>query len=110
MYAEIAGVAFYSEHEPTQRLQVKSNLSADVLSTLPEQIVAQHCVDGVDTIFPIHFFAFAVGAAVIRNAHFVNAASRLRQLCRYFWLEPEPIFAKIKILHQRRAERFVARL
>jgi hypothetical protein len=41
-----------------------------------KEIVAQDRVDGVEAVFPIHFFAFAVGASVVGNADFVNAAAR----------------------------------
>ena len=63
----------------------------------------------MEAVFPIHFFAFAISAAVVRNADFVDAASGFGQLGGDFRLETESVFAKIKALHQRRAKRFVAR-
>ncbi len=63
----MASAIYKLAHEPKLEARPNSAISG-------EQVVTHDRVNGLEAVFPIHFFAFAIGAAVVSNTHFVNSA------------------------------------
>src|ERR1700739_1979470 len=79
------------------KLELRAGLASPSSIISRKQIVAKDSVDGVEAVFPIHFLAFAVGAAVVGNADFVNPALGFGQFGRHFGFECKTIFTEVEI-------------
>ena len=72
--------------------------------------VFQDAANGADAVAPADFFAFGVGASMIRHSHFVDADSHFSHFSRDLWLETEAVFFNLDFLNDLASENFVAGL
>ena len=70
------------------------------------EAIFDNASNSTDAVFPINFFTFGVGAAVVRNGHLVNAQLQARYFGYDLWLEAEAAFFNSNALDNFSAESF----